>query len=119
MTQSSIAIPLRACMVAAMLAASASPAFSANYTWKTLSGTGNWTDSVNWSGTSATNLYPGSVGSGTADAAFIQANYTSAPTINLNTSAAPRVPRRFPSRSARRTRVPSRLPRRRARRSLA
>jgi autotransporter-associated beta strand protein len=86
MTQSSIAIPLRACMVAAMLAASASPAFSANYTWKTLSGTGNWTDSVNWSGTSATNLYPGSVGSGTADAAFIQANYTSAPTINLNTS---------------------------------
>jgi autotransporter-associated beta strand protein len=86
MTKSSIAIPLRAFMVAAMLAASASPAFSANYTWKTLSGTGNWTDSVNWSGTSATNLYPGSVGSGTADAAFIQANYTSAPTINLNTS---------------------------------
>jgi hypothetical protein len=82
----SIAISLRALMVASAIAASASPAFAANYTWKTLSGTGNWTDSTNWSGTSATNLYPGSVGSGTADGAFIQAIYTSAPTINLNTS---------------------------------
>ena len=77
---------LRGYAVVAIIAASASPTFAANYTWKTLSGTGNWTDSVNWSGTSATNLYPGSVGSGTADAALIQANYTSAPTINLNTS---------------------------------
>jgi fibronectin-binding autotransporter adhesin len=75
-----------ACVVVAVLTAAASPASAANYTWKTLSGTGNWTDSVNWSGTSATNLYPGSVGSGTADGAFIQAIYTSAPTINLNTS---------------------------------
>jgi hypothetical protein len=108
----SIAISLRALMVASAIAASASPAFAANYTWKTLSGTGNWTDSTNWSGTSATNLYPGSVGSGTADGAFIQAIYTSAPTINLNTSVTIRL-----SHSARRTRVPSRLPKRRARRS--
>jgi autotransporter-associated beta strand protein len=77
---------LRVCVAVAVLAAAASPASAANYTWKTLSGTGNWTDSVNWSGTSATNLYPGSVGSGTADGAFIQAVYTSPPTINLNTS---------------------------------
>ena len=86
MVRSSIAIPLRALMLAAMVAASASPASAANYTWKTLSGTGNWTASTNWSGTSATNLYPGSIGSGTADGAFIQAMYTSAPTINLDTS---------------------------------
>jgi autotransporter-associated beta strand protein len=77
---------LRVCVAVAVLAAAASSASAANYTWKTLSGTGNWTDSVNWSGTSATNLYPGSVGSGTADGAFIQAIYASAPTINLNTS---------------------------------
>jgi fibronectin-binding autotransporter adhesin len=86
MVWSSIAIPLRALMLAVMVAASASPALAANYTWKTLSGTGNWTASTNWSGTSATNLYPGSIGSGTADGAFIQAMYTSAPTINLDTS---------------------------------
>jgi autotransporter family porin len=86
MSRFSIAISLRALMVASAIAASASPAFSANYTWKTLSGTGNWTASTNWSGTSATNLYPGSVGSGTADGAFIQAVYTSAPTINLDAS---------------------------------
>jgi autotransporter-associated beta strand protein len=76
------------CAAVAALAAAASPASAANYTWKTLSGTGNWTDSVNWSGTSATNLYPGSVGSGTNDGAFIQAIYTSAPTINLDASVA-------------------------------
>jgi autotransporter-associated beta strand protein len=69
-----------------MFASGGSPAVAANYTWKTLSGTGLWTDSVNWSGTSATNLYPGSVGSGTADGAFIQAIYSSPPTINLDTS---------------------------------
>ena len=86
MLRHSVASPLRALMLASAIAASASPAFAANYTWKTLSGTGNWTDSVNWSGTSATNLYPGSVGSGTADGAFIQAMYTSAPTINLDAS---------------------------------
>jgi fibronectin-binding autotransporter adhesin len=86
MIRSSHAMSLRACLVAATIAASASPVFAANYTWKTLSGTGNWSDSTNWSGTSATNLYPGSIGSGTADGAFIQAVYTSAPTINLDTS---------------------------------
>ena len=78
--------PFRVGAVLVFLAAAATPAVAANYTWKTLSGTGNWTDSVNWSGTSATNTYPGSVGSGTADGAFIQAIYTSAPTINLDTS---------------------------------
>ncbi len=77
---------LVACAAVAACVCGSSSAVAANYTWKTLSGTGNWTNSVNWSGTSSTNLYPGSVGSGTADGAFIQANYTSAPTINLDTS---------------------------------
>ena len=77
---------LIACVAAAAFVCGGSSAVAANYTWTTLSGTGNWTNSVNWSGTSATNVYPGSVGSGTADGAFIQANYTSAPTINLDTS---------------------------------
>ncbi len=74
------------CIAGVALSLGASPLLAANYTWKTLSGTGNWTNSVNWSGTSATNLYPGSVGSGTTDGAFIQAAYTSAPTINLDAS---------------------------------
>ncbi|MFM7206371.1 MAG: hypothetical protein ACKO4T_06870, partial [Planctomycetaceae bacterium] len=86
MARHSLSLSLRACAIAAVCIAPTAPAVAANYTWKTLSGTGNWTDSVNWSGTSATNLYPGSVGSGTADGAFIQAIYTSAPTINLDTS---------------------------------
>ena len=77
---------LVACAAVAACVCGSPSAVAANYTWQTLSGTGLWTNSVNWSGTSATNLYPGSVGSGTADGAFIQANYTSAPTINLDTS---------------------------------
>ncbi|MFM9026322.1 MAG: autotransporter-associated beta strand repeat-containing protein, partial [Planctomycetaceae bacterium] len=76
----------RACLVAALLACGVTPARAASYTWALLSGTGAWTTSANWTGTSAVNLYPGSVGSGTADGAFIQAAYTSAPTINLDTS---------------------------------
>ncbi|MFM7245829.1 MAG: hypothetical protein ACKO40_16865, partial [Planctomycetaceae bacterium] len=86
MNRASTTSSLVACMAVAVFAISPSSALAANYTWKTLSGTGLWTNSVNWSGTSATNLYPGSVGSGTADGAFIQAAYTAAPTINLNTS---------------------------------
>jgi fibronectin-binding autotransporter adhesin len=87
MSRSSSAMPfLIAFVAAAAFACGSSSAMAANYTWKTLSGTGLWTDSLNWSGTSATNLYPGSVGSGTADGAFIQAIYTSAPTINLDAS---------------------------------
>jgi len=86
MVPRSLVLSLRACAVAALFIAPTASALAANYTWKTLSGTGSWTDSLNWSGTSATNLYPGSVGSGTADGAFIQAIYTAAPTINLNTS---------------------------------
>jgi autotransporter-associated beta strand protein len=79
---------LVACVAVAAFVCGGSSAVAANYTWKTLSGTGNWTNSVNWSGTSATNVYPGSVGSGTNDGAFVQANYTSAPTINLDASVA-------------------------------
>lgn len=86
---SSSATPLVvACVAVAALICGRQPAIAADYTWATLSGTGNWTDSVNWSGTSATNLYPGSVGSGTTDRAFVQAIYTSSPTINLDTSVA-------------------------------
>jgi hypothetical protein len=38
---------LQACVVAAMLAASASPAFAVSYTWVAKSGTGDWTTSLN------------------------------------------------------------------------
>ncbi len=68
-----IARAVRTCLVVAVVMGGLSSASAANYTWKTLSGTGNWTASANWSGTSATNLYPGSVGSGPADGAVLQA----------------------------------------------
>ncbi|MFM7184110.1 MAG: hypothetical protein ACKO4Z_04970 [Planctomycetota bacterium] len=67
-----------------MLAASMSPAFAVSYTWLPKSGTGDWTTSLNWTGTSATDLYPGSTADN--DTATPSGDLTGDLTLNLDTS---------------------------------
>jgi fibronectin-binding autotransporter adhesin len=75
---------LRACLLAVMLATAASPAFAVSYTWVPKSGTGDWTTSLNWSGTSATDLYPGSTTA--TDSAVASGDLVGDLTLNLDTS---------------------------------
>ena len=67
-----------------MFATAASPAFAASYTWVPKSGTGDWTTSLNWSGTSATDLYPGSTTA--TDSANASGDLVGDLTLNLDTS---------------------------------
>jgi len=75
----------RACLLAAIVTTAASPAYAVSYTWVAKSGTGDWTTSLNWSGTSATNLYPGSTTAN--DTANASGDLVGNLTLNLNTSA--------------------------------
>ena len=77
-------VRVRACLAAALLASSVSPAFAVSYTWVAKSGTGDWTTSLNWSGTSATDLYPGSTTS--TDTADARGDLVGDLTLNLDTS---------------------------------
>jgi autotransporter-associated beta strand protein len=77
-------LSLRACAVAALAAATVSPAFAVSYTWVPKSGTGDWTTSLNWTGTSATDLYPGSTTS--TDTADARGDLVGDVTLNLDTS---------------------------------
>ena len=67
-----------------MLATVASPAFAVSYTWVPKSGAGDWTTSLNWSGTSATDLYPGSTTA--TDSANASGDLVGDLTLNLDTS---------------------------------
>ena len=67
-----------------MFATAASPAFAASYTWVPKSGAGDWTTSLNWSGTSATDLYPGSTTA--TDSANASGDLVGDLTLNLDTS---------------------------------
>jgi len=75
---------LGVCAATALLAACASPAFAVNYTWLAKSGTGDWTTSLNWTGTSATDLYPGSTTS--TDTADARGDLVGDLTLNLDAS---------------------------------
>ena len=77
-------LSLRACAVAALAAATVSPAFAVSYTWVPKSGTGDWTTSLNWTGTSATDLYPGSTTA--TDSANASGDLVGDLTLNLDTS---------------------------------
>jgi autotransporter-associated beta strand protein len=65
-------------------AVNSSPAFAVSYTWVPKSGTGDWTTSLNWSGTSATDLYPGSTTA--TDSANASGDLVGDLTLNLDTS---------------------------------
>ena len=67
-----------------MLTTAASPAFAVSYTWVPKSGAGDWTTSLNWSGTSATDLYPGSTTA--TDSANASGDLVGDLTLNLDTS---------------------------------
>ena len=69
----------RAAIVAAVLAAGASPAFAATFTWVPVSGAGTWTDSGNWTST-VTGTFPNSVD----DSADVGGQKTGNMTITLN-----------------------------------
>jgi fibronectin-binding autotransporter adhesin len=88
MIRSSSANLLRGCVIAATVAVTcsvnSSPAFAVSYTWLAKSGTGDWTTSLNWSGTSATDLYPGSTTAN--DLASASGDLTGDLTLNLDTS---------------------------------
>ena len=88
MIRSSSANLLRGFVIAATVAVTcsvnSSPAFAVSYTWLAKSGTGDWTTSLNWSGTSATDLYPGST-TGT-DSANASGDLVGDLTLNLDTS---------------------------------
>ena len=84
MYQPSSARMLRACLLAAVLTTAASPAFAVSYTWLAKSGTGDWTTSLNWSGTSASDLYPGSTTA--TDSAVASGDLVGDLTLNLDTS---------------------------------
>ena len=71
-------------LVVGMLSASVSPAFAVSYTWVAKSGTGDWTKSLNWSGTSETSLYPGSTTS--TDTADARGDLVGDLTLNLDAS---------------------------------
>jgi autotransporter-associated beta strand protein len=88
MIRSSSANLLRGCVIAATVAVTcsvnSSPAFAVSYTWLAKSGSGDWTTSLNWSGTSASDLYPGST-TGT-DSAVASGDLVGDLTLNLDTS---------------------------------
>ena len=88
MIRSSSANLLRGCVIAATVAVTcsvnSSPAFAVSYTWLAKSGTGDWTTSLNWSGTSATDLYPGSTTA--TDSANASGDLVGDLTLNLDTS---------------------------------
>ena len=88
MIRSSSANLLRGCVIAATVAVTcsvnSSPAFAVSYTWLEKSGTGDWTTSLNWSGTSATDLYPGSTTA--TDSATASGDLVGDLTLNLDTS---------------------------------
>ncbi|MFM7184109.1 MAG: hypothetical protein ACKO4Z_04965 [Planctomycetota bacterium] len=67
-----------------MVTTAASPAFAVSYTWLPKSGTGNWMTSLNWTGTSAMDLYPGSTTA--TDTATCSGDLTGNMTLNLDTS---------------------------------
>ena len=69
----------RAAIVAAVLAAGASPAFAATFTWVPVSGAGTWTDSANWTST-VTGTFPNAVD----DSAVLGGQKTGNMTITLN-----------------------------------
>jgi fibronectin-binding autotransporter adhesin len=75
---------LRTCVAAAMLVATVSPAYAVSYTWVAKSGTGDWTTSLNWTGTSATDVYPGSTTS--TDTADPRGDLVGDLTLNLDAS---------------------------------
>ena len=88
MIRSSSANLLRGCVIAATVAVTcsvnSSPAFAVSYTWLAKSGTGDWTTSLNWSGTSASDLYPGSTTA--TDSAVASGDLVGDLTLNLDTS---------------------------------
>ena len=88
MIRSSSANLLRGCVIAATVAVTcsvnSSPAFAVSYTWLAKSGSGDWTTSLNWSGTSASDLYPGSTTA--TDSAVASGDLVGDLTLNLDTS---------------------------------
>ena len=87
MSRSSSAL-LRGCVAAFMVTAvftiGASSASAVSYSWLPKAGSGDWTTSVNWSGTTSTDLYPGSTTA--TDTVSLNGDLTGDMVVNLDTS---------------------------------